>query len=202
MYAPETASEVHGRGVQTGIGWMIQTSPAPEGAWIVVWDSFCSAMQGSGGTHANQPIKDDGGNENLWQDLVSWHAEVRKRDRVRLTERYALNLEAASLPPLKSLQPLLTALKIPVVATHDDSSDRSDFIKGLPAGCGGRQSTNADIVDFFNEAAAGKRTRSEIQAQADWIMNDIDLLCTPQVRNQPPARCVRQSPVRISAAAE
>ena len=200
VYAPETASEVHGRGVQTGMSWMTQSGPAPEGAWNAVWDSFCCATQGSGGTNAKQPTKDDGGDGYLWQDLVRWHTEVRKRDRVRLTERYALNLEAASLPPLKSLQPLEATLKMtaPAVATHVDSSGRSDFIEGLPAGCGGRQSTNADIVDFFNEAVAGKRTRSEIQAQVDWIMNYIELLCTPQVRTQPPTRCVRQSPALIS----
>ena len=119
VYAPETASEVHGRGVQTGMSWMTQSGPAPEGAWNAVWDSFCGATQGSGGTNAKQPTKDDGGDGYLWQDLVRWHTEVRKRDRVRLTERYALNLEAASLPPLKSLQPLEATLKMtaPAVAT-------------------------------------------------------------------------------------
>ena len=34
--------------------------------------------------------------QQLYRDLVRWHAEVRRRDRARLAERYALNLEAAS----------------------------------------------------------------------------------------------------------
>jgi hypothetical protein len=78
---------------------------APKGAWKAIWGSFCSATQGSDGGNVELAAKvDRGDGQQLWQDLVRWHAEVRKRDRERLAERYALNLEAASLPPLKSLQ--------------------------------------------------------------------------------------------------
>ena len=84
---------------------------APKGAWKTIWGSFCSAMQGSGRGNVEPTAKDDkGDDEQLWQDLVRWHAEVRKRDRERLAERYALNLEAASLPSLKLLQPLVAAV--------------------------------------------------------------------------------------------
>ena len=50
---------------------------------------------------------------------------------------------------------------------------------------------NADIFDFFTDAAAGKRTRAEIQKQADWIITDLELECTPRVRSQPLAQLAR-----------
>ena len=83
------------------------TGAAPKGAWKAIWGSFCSSTQGFDGGNA-EPVAtlDSGHGKQLWQDLVRWHAEVRKRDRGRLAERYALNLEAGSLPPLKSLKPL------------------------------------------------------------------------------------------------
>ena len=64
-----------------------------------------------------------------------------------------------------------------------------EFVAGLPPGCGGRQSSNADIFDFFNDAAHGKKTRADIEEQADWIFTDLELGCTP--------RMVRTSPLRI-----
>ena len=79
---------------------------------------------------------------------------------------------------------------------HRKDGSGRQFIEGLPEGCGGRQSTNADIFVFFTDAAAGKRTRAEIQAQADWIIKDLELGCTPRVRGQPPAH---RSPARHSA---
>ena len=93
------------------IGSLICAGAAPKGAWKAIWGSFCSAMQGSGRGNEEPAAKDDDkvDGQQLWQDLVRWHAEVRKRDRERLAERYAMNLEAASLPPLKSLQPLEAA---------------------------------------------------------------------------------------------
>lgn len=65
----------------------------------------------------------------------------------------------------------------------DGGSVAGNFVPGLPEGCGGRQSTNIDIFDFFTDAVAGKKTRAEIQAQADWIINDLELECTPRVRS-------------------
>ena len=85
----------------------IYSGPAPKGAWKAIWGSFCSNMQSVDGESAASATHDnEGDNKQLWQALVSWHKEVRERDRVRLAERYALNLEAASLPQLKTLQPL------------------------------------------------------------------------------------------------
>ena len=56
-----------------------------------------------------------------------------------------------------------------------------EFVAGLPPGCGGRQSSNADIFDFFNDAAHGKKTRADIEEQADWIFTDLELGCTPRM---------------------
>lgn len=85
----------------------MRAGPAPKGAWKAIWGSFCSSMQGSDEDNVDSSAAGDAAQaQGLWNELVEWHAQVRKSDRVRLTKRYALNLEAASLPPLKSLNPM------------------------------------------------------------------------------------------------
>ena len=95
---------------------------APKGAWKTIWGSFCSSLQGEGRAAAAAADADGaaaaaggGGGvaeqqqqqqEQLWEEVVAWHSEVRKLDRVRLAERYAQNLAAGSLPPLRTVEPV------------------------------------------------------------------------------------------------
>ena len=97
---------------------------APKGAWKTIWGSFCSSLQGEGraaaaaadadGAAAAGGVGGGGGaaeqqqqqEEQLWEEVVAWHSEVRKLDRVRLAERYAQNLAAGSLPPLRTVEPV------------------------------------------------------------------------------------------------
>ena len=98
---------------------------APKGAWKTIWGSFCSSLQGEGraaaaaadadgataaggggGVAEQQQQQQQQQQEQLWEEVVAWHSEVRKLDRVRLAERYAQNLAAGSLPPLRTVEPV------------------------------------------------------------------------------------------------
>jgi hypothetical protein len=53
------------------------------------------------------------------------------------------------------------------------------FIDGLPPACGGRQHSKQEIIDFFTDSVAGRRTRAEILAQTDRYSTDLEHHCTP-----------------------
>jgi hypothetical protein len=115
---------------QHAMGYALFAGAAPKGAWKAIWGSFCSSLQGEGRTAAAAADADGaaaaaaaaaggGGGaaeqqqqqqqqqqELLWEEVVAWHSEVRKLDRVRLAERYAQNLAAGSLPPLRTVEPV------------------------------------------------------------------------------------------------
>lgn len=46
---------------------------------------------------------------------------------------------------------------------------------------GGQSTTEGDITAFFKDVVAGRKTRPEVQAQADWILTDVELSCTPSL---------------------
>ena len=53
-------------------------------------------------------------------------------------------------------------------------------------GCAGRRGiTHADVFGFFDEAASGRRTRAEVVAQADRVLADLELGCTPGLGDDP-----------------
>lgn len=98
--APETLSDGHTRGVQTGLLFMRNgkgPGDSPKGAWGVVWKSFCKSLGGEEGSAAGTA---------RWEELVGWHGDVQRRHRARHAAKSAANLNAASLPPLK---PMLAA---------------------------------------------------------------------------------------------
>ena len=91
----ETASEAYARGVHQALHALKEGGAAkasPRGAWRAVWRGFCESLQ---------PADDE-----LWEGLVAWHAEVRRGDREAVYGRWARNLEAAGLPPLRKLAAL------------------------------------------------------------------------------------------------
>ena len=92
----------------------------------------------------------------------------------------ALLLLILSAPPADSRK----RQRAPHHGRPDGTSTRP-FIEDLPDGCGGRQSTDADIFDFFQSAVAGRLSRLEIQDQADWIITDLELGCTPGMAAEP-----------------
>lgn len=75
--------------------------------------SFCRSLRaaeeadggssGGGGAAGDLHAEVDGIHVGLWEGLVAWHGAVRLIDRAAVAERWALNLEAAGLPPLRAL---------------------------------------------------------------------------------------------------
>eukprot|EP01051_Picozoa_sp_SAG22_P004036 SAG22_NODE_207_length_15278_cov_4.056855_13_plen_603_part_00 len=91
----ETLSAAHARGVQVGLMFLRNGAgpgDAPPGAWPTVWRSFCATLQ--------EP------DSKLWGSLVAWHDALRRKQRTNVVAGSMANLEAAGLPPLRTLAPL------------------------------------------------------------------------------------------------
>ena len=80
-----------------------ENGASPRGAWKDVWGSFCQGLRAqTGGGGKPEGDEDGNGGDGLWHSLVAWHSAVRRMDRATVAERWALNLEAAGLPPLRT----------------------------------------------------------------------------------------------------
>jgi len=101
--ADESLSDAHTRGVQGAVRWLQEgdgPGSAPRGAWKDVWRSFCSSI-----VQEEEEDVDTEKENALWEEVVAWHAAVHRKDRATVAKRWALNLEAAAMPPLRRLPP-------------------------------------------------------------------------------------------------
>ena len=57
-------------------------------------------------------------------------------------------------------------------------------VEGLPPACGGRQSTHDDFA-FLTATLAGGKTRAQAEAQAEWLLTDLEEGCTPGLAEDP-----------------
>ena len=56
-------------------------------------------------------------------------------------------------------------------------------VEGLPPGRGGRQSTHDDA--FLTATLAGGKARAQAEAQAEWLLTDLEEGCTPGLAEDP-----------------
>ena len=101
----ESASDAHVRGVKAGVYFMRQgdgPGAAPKGVWSEVWKSFCTSLHESSMEGARPATA-----TRLWDELAAWHHGVRRRHKAANEQRSAANLRAASLPPLRTLEPAI-----------------------------------------------------------------------------------------------
>ena len=58
-------------------------------------------------------------------------------------------------------------------------------VEGLPPACGGRQSTHDEFFAFLTATLAGGKTRAQAEAQAEWLLTDLEEGCTPGLAEDP-----------------
>ena len=88
------------------------------------------------------------------------------------------------IPPDSARCAAVDGVATPWCFVATGASDDWEYCEAAPPEpCGGRTTALADDVHgFFSAAVMGQRSRSEILAQVDWLLLDLEHSCTPGLR--------------------